>query len=645
MSTMDPFEKSKLDKMERGLYSRKYKEPETGSRSSINPSEIEVNDTWNKETDTELQRLILEKHSKKPSTMTKKIFIGSFIFFIACAAVAATIFFSEINSVSSNNIEISVLGPTSIAAGEELSLDVIIDNGNNTDLLDARILVEYPPGTRVAGDINSELLRNNQDIGDIRAGGQARRTIQAVLFGEREDIKQISITLEYRIKNSNPIYEKEKIYDIAIQSAPIIVTTTVPEEVNSGQEIEMVLEIASNSTDTLENLLLIAEYPSGFTFNNASPEPFIDTNVWRIGTLESGDRRIIRISGVTQGQNEDERTVRFYVGIANPNNERTIGATILSLLETFTIKRSFIDLAISIANDTGAEYIARAGDTVQVNLVWNNNLPGRLLNGTIDLELIGDAFDRNSVSVAGGGFYRSSTNTITWNGSGVPSLQDIPPGGRGVVSFNVTVRNNISATAGNQAIGLRMNFSGNQVLPSGPPQQITSDVQKQIKLSSNLALTARSLYTAGPFQNTGPLPPRAEQDTTYTVVWSLTNTYNTVSGVEVRTTLPPYVSWTDMTNPSGEQISYNPDSREVVWRVGDVASGVGFTGTPREVAFQITLEPSLSQVGSTPDITGRIQYTGQDTYTGRSINQSRDAVSTRITTDPSYTADRGVVVQ
>ena len=49
-----------------------------------------------------------------------------------------------------------------------------------------------------------------------------------------------------------------------------------------------------------------------------------------------------------------------------------------------------------------------------------------------------------------------------------------------------------------------------------------------------------TIINGGTFTNTGPIPPKAEAETTYTVTWAVTNPLNNLTDVRVSAILPSY---------------------------------------------------------------------------------------------------------
>ena len=113
--------------------------------------------------------------------------------------------------------------------------------------------------------------------------------------------------------------------------------------------------------------------------------------------------------------------------------------------------------------------------------------------------------------------------------------------------------------------------------------------------------------------------------------------------MEVKATLPSYVKWLGIISPSTEKVSYNTTTGEVVWNVGNISPGFG--EKVREVEMQISLLPSLSQVGSSPELLSDSLLGGEDDFTGSQLQTSSRRLNTRITTDPIYLSQYATVVQ
>ncbi len=643
---MKPNDNNSIEKLERKLDSRAHPKGYIDERSGLSHPEFSIDEQWKGgEGIQDLVQKTREEHDHVHGKMVRKILVGSTIFFVLALGIATFLFVRGSNMVSADNIDISISAPTSIAGGEELSMEIVIQNKNNANLENVALLIEYPEGARVAEDITTELTRQRELIGSISARGESRKIIKAILFGEKDAIKNIKITLEYRIEGSSALFFKEKNYDIGISSSPIIVTLKYPTEVTANQEFEIVLEATSNTAEILRNVLIQAEFPFGFTFARSTPEPFSQNNIWRIGDLATGDRRTISIRGTLLGQNDEERTFRFSAGIASETNDRLLGANLVSLLETVKISRPLIALGVTISGNPSEEYISKRGGRIPITIVWTNNLPTRVLDSRIEVKLSGDSIDKSSVIPVSGGFYRSSDNTVIWEKSVNDLFADFEPGERGAVSLSFSSLSSLPSSARNQSIDIDILFTGNQIIQGNAPQRISTSVKRTVKLETEWGLSARVIRGSGPFENSGPIPPKAENETTYTIVWTATNSLNDISGARMRAVLPQYVEWNGLTSPSGESVIYDPVTRTVSWDAGTLRAGTGFGSGSREIFFQVTLLPGLGQVGTQPVLIGPVSATGEDTFTKSTINFTRPELNTRFSTDSTFVEGNQTVVE
>ena len=64
--------------------------------------------------------------------------------------------------------------------------------------------------------------------------------------------------------NQAAVILKEKTFDLILQSSPIRLRVETVKEITPSQELLFEVELASNSNQTLENVMVVADYPFGF---------------------------------------------------------------------------------------------------------------------------------------------------------------------------------------------------------------------------------------------------------------------------------------------------------------------------------------------------------------------------------------------
>src|SRR6185503_17496595 len=78
-----------------------------------------------------------------------------------------------------------------------------------------------------------------------------------------------------------------------------------------------------------------------------------------------------------------------------------------------------------------------------------------------------------------------------------------------------------------------------------------------ISMASELELIAEGLYYTNPFGSVGPMPPKANNETTYALVFTITNTTNKVTHAALHADLPPSVRWLGIRSPNSEKVYFD----------------------------------------------------------------------------------------
>jgi len=616
----DPHEdESSIEALKQRLYTPDEDEVTKLRRGKLHPEEADVAPDWQHEHVTPTTLMSISKHHTKA-----KWFFGVAVLFFLVAAAAATFFLTDNrNVISANKIDMAVTGPVSIAAGDTLSLAIEITNHNAATLEIADLIVEYPDGTRDAGDVVRELTDYRAGLGDIPSGGRVATSTKAILFGEEGTQHDITLTLEYRIAGSNAIFVKESIFTVSIGSTPLSLTVDAPRSLNSGSEVTFDVSIRSNAKIPIENVVLQAEYPFGFTFVSAEPETTYSDSLWNLGDFPPEEKRTITITGTLEGQQDEDRVFRFNLGVASQSDTTTVGTSFVRAEHEINIDRPFIDLTFSTNGSGNDTVVANPGTIVRGRVSWRNNLPVKLADAVLEVELPGTAFDESSVTALNG-FYDSGKNTIRWDKQDLADLAFIDPGDSGEVSFSFTLRsaNSLGGALVNPEVPMVARLTTRPVGESRTTDIVTGEATQKVVVVSTSGLTSKTNYTAGPFVNTGPVPPIVEQKTTYTVTWTLTNTTNDLTDGTVKAILPQYVSWEGETEPGNESVAFDSSSREVVWKVGTLRAGSGYDEPARTVSFKVGLTPSSTQVGSAPVLVQNPIFFATDSFVGGEVGAS-----------------------
>lgn len=636
----DREEGNEIEQLKKKLYSRADTgRPMSDIRSPLSQKEMdEVPKTFQKPADEAPKPIqppigALMATKKQKMSFAAKFLIGSVVFFILAAGAAAYMFLGGGNVISPQNIDIQVLAPSLVDSGKQGAIQVIVDNRNTSALTLVDLLVDYPNGTRDPANPTQTLSHVRDSIGTINSGQQIKQNVDGIFYGAEGSAQKVTVTLEYSVAGSNAVFEKTAEADFRIGSSPISLSINTPDSVVAGQPFPIDITVQSNATTPLQNVVVQGQYPFGFSAVSATPAAVVGGTFWQLGTMAPGSSQVIHLVGSINGQEGDTKVLSFIVGSNTDPTDTTIAVPVLTVPQTVTVHRPFITASISVNGQSsgGGNAIAVAqGAALQGTITWTNNLSTAVTNAQFTLNLSGPALDKNSVS-SSNGFYQSQNNTITWGPSQDATLASVPPGGTGELQFSFST---LAPGAGgtlitNPTINLSLDVQGtSQDSSGGGPQQVSSIATANVSIASQLSLAAQALHFTGPITDTGPMPPKAEAATSYTVQWTVKNSSNTIGNAIVTAVLPQYVRYV---SAGAVGVSYDGSSRTVTWNLGDLPAGVGYSAAAKVADFQVVLTPSTSQVGSIPQLTGPAVLKGQDRYAQVGVESDAPAVSTQLT--------------
>lgn len=560
-------------------------------------------------------------------------FIVSFLFFLISLGGVGYFFYYGGNSVSVDKITIDMQGPTMIGGGDTVPILFTITNKNSVAIENATIEVDFPSGTRNAADVLSAYPRYSENIGTLESGATVTRSLKAIMFGGEGQNLTLPVSFSYGTTGSNATFVKKTSYTLVISSTPLSVSVDTLAETVSGKLLTLTLSVRSNATIPLSDVVLTGVFPFGFSVASSSI-PLRNSN-FSIGTMLPGAHKTIKLTGTLTGQDKEQRVFRFTVGTAKTAQDQTLAVAYMTQEAIVTIAAPFIDTRIAINGDTGERAVVSPGSRQNVTVSYVNTLATSVTNAMVSITISGSAVDYESIR-AQSGFYRSNDRTIVFSRETDPSLAMLAPGASGIGTFTFSTLP-LGSFASAPTITFTISVSGTRVGQTNVPEEVSASVTKSAKVATVVTIEAASLHNSGPLTTTGPIPPRANTPTTYSIVWTVRNKGSAVAGGSASATLPGYVSYTGATAGTGS-FSYDTGSRTVSWNTGDLAQGASVQGV-----FQVSIVPSTSQKGSTPTLTGRVSFSGYDRFAGIQVTATAEPSTTETTKDPGYVHGNAIV--
>lgn len=648
-STSSDHEKEKIERLRRAMYSRalspKLTERERREFDSHGP---QVGEDWTRE-----EQPLDGSHVAPRSIGFFRTGLVGIIWAAAAFFVGAVFFFGYYfffgegaTPASPGNIDISVSGPLQIQSGEPTELQIAVVNRNRVALELADLVIKYPKGTRSPTDLTTDLPDQRIPLGTIESGGRRQGTVSAVFAGKEGDRASVTVELEYRLQNSNSVFVAETNYSVIFASSPITLSIQGNNETIAGQPVQFNVTVSSNADTAVKDVLFSATFPFGFTLESADPKAS-GQNLWMLGDLNPGQKKTITIRGSLAGESGDERVFRFTAGTRKTVEEKTISAVLADYAHHLTISNPFLGLGIVFRQDSGdSGAVAAPGETVSASVTYENHLSTPLTDVVIVAQLTGVEIDGSTVK-SNDGFYRSADRVMYWDKTTEPSLANLAAGARGTLNFTFQMPGNEElASIRDPKVTVTAQAAAKRVDQSNVPETLQSTAKGEVRIASDLQLVAQGLYYSNPFGSQGPMPPKANTETTYAIVFSLINTTNKIEGAIVKAQLPPYVRWTGTFSPSNADISFNQSDGTLTWKVGDIEPNIGVSGTaPKQAAIVIGFTPSTSQIGQQPPLVRSVQLTGTDTTTEATVTRSAGDVTTNIAGDQGFLPSNATVVK
>lgn len=616
-------DRSSLERARERLYAQGADTPSAGDRTPLTASGAgSIPHVWSADPLRNAPR-----PGKRHVRLAGLFFAAAFTFFLVSLAIAAYFFYFGGNSVSTDKITIALQGPTAIAGGDTVPLSVVITNRNPTAISAAALEITFPEGTRSADDVLAPYPRYTEDIGTIESGASVTRSVKAVIFGSADSTITIPIALSYKTAGSNAVFVKKTSYDLAVSSTPLSVSVDTLSEAVAGKPFTLNLTVRSNATVPLENVVLAGTFPFGFTTTSSSVP--LTGSSFLLGTLAPGATKTVTLTGALTGQNNEERAFHFTVGTARSANDSGVAVSYMTQDATVTLAAPFIrtTLAMNGAPLSGAS--VTPGTQQSVTVRYENTLPTNVTNAGVTVTISGSAVDYNSIRSTTG-FYQSSSHSVVFSGDSDPSLSSLAPGASGIGTFTF-----LTLPASRVGVSPQITFttsvSGTRVGQSNVPENVSASASETVKMATAIAFSATALHAGGPITNGGPIPPKVDQATSYTIQWSARTSGSAVAGGTVSATLPNYITYTGATGGSGA-FSFDAGSHTVTWNPGDLPANATVQGY-----FQISITPSSSQRGSSPALTGVASFSGHDRFAGVDVSAMADPVTTETRTEAGYT--------
>ncbi|MDD4358835.1 MAG: hypothetical protein PHY30_03405, partial [Candidatus Pacebacteria bacterium] len=501
---------------------------------------------------------------------TKNILL---IILLALAVLILGIWWWQSMSYSKEILKLEILGPSETSVGENIEYVVRFKNNGNIRLEDPELIFEYPSGAVT----NSEKMvtYNAEKLGGNIYPGQERTfKFNARLLGEEGSIKIAKATLSFKPKDLNTRNEVYTEFLTTIKKVPINLNFNLPSKVTSTDKaFSFSINYASEVSYSLSDLSIFIDAPKDFEFLYSNPKA-LDEKQWDINNLNQYESGRIEISGITKSSTQSAFTVRM--GIWN-NNEFIILKEVTDWLEVVSPS-----LYVTEKVNNEYDYIAKKGDSLHYEISFRNIGEEPLTDLILISKLDGTLFDLASVN-APQAKYTKGDNSILFESKSFSKLQFLDVDETGIIEFWVNLKSDLTMSSFSQ-VSQKVK---NTVSVGGAKEEFITKVETE--LSARQFVDKTNSY----IQSSGPYPLQVNRTSKLTIVWEASNSFNDIGGAKMRAIIPENGTFIKEADQEEKGLIFNADTSELIWDIGSIPAGSGYTKEPLRIAFQIIVSPEI----------------------------------------------------
>ncbi len=519
------------------------------------------------------------------------LLIGSLIFFLFSVIVAAYVFLTGGIFVSSENIDIEITGEKIVSAGDEVNLNIKINNKNNVSLKNSEIVLRFPEGARDPEDISSRIPLKRIEIGELEAGGIIEEDVSFDLFGKEGEKHTFSISFDYNLEGSGAQFSKREEFDIKIKDTPISLDFSGPDKIFVGHKSEFEVKLNSNFNDTREDVTVRIDHPLNFNIIDSSEE--IDGGIWKVKDLNPGEEKTLKFTGVftEPPESEKERTLSVSAG---PNEDSVIHVAVSDITVDIDDRPFAFDFFLREKEKISF------GNTVEGELFWRNRSNSEIKTAQLKLIFEGEAIESFVGSEA-----QIVDDHLLWSGE-----EFSKPQGSTSFYFNTHLSEDIK----DRDVDFHILFEAETV--NG--EKMVMETSEEISL-----LTAFSANVETDLSQREKNDLKDGDLTSFHITLSAVSGIDGIEDAEISGVLPSFVSIEDVL-AQDEQIEFDKDG-EFVWKLGEVEGGTGVWKPDRSIKLDVTSDPGRRDESSV--IIKELVFTGKDKVKEESLRKTLHSVT------------------
>lgn len=553
---------------------------------------------------------------KKSSKKKTKILIGVLTFFLllAGASWAGFFFFNPTRQFSETDVSVEITGPQKTNAGKEVRYDVTYINAQRLPLGKTELSVRVPD-TFVVSSISPKPSSDKEftwQLGTVNARERGHIEISGVWNAAANSEHTLRAFLTYTPSNFNSEFQKVTSYAVSLEGTQFQVALHAPQKSIPGKEEIFSFTVENKSDTDFKDTIISFIPPEGFIVQREAIVPHVASSThptdpafeWSFKEFSSKTKKEFSAKGTFASGNEGQRTATVDVGLKR-KDEVFLQHRATAITELVAANLN-IELFVNGSNEGSS---VQFDDVLAATLQYENKGKDELKNVQLKLIIDAPSLDEESVlnwsaaTIApevkpigeseGSGTRRT---VLTWTGKEISKLKKLKAGEKGSIEMSVPFKTG-------KEIDMKKIKSSQVILTAeatisaiGEQVGVTKLQTKPISLLFNTNLDLKTSTSL-------------QENKTYTITWTLTNSLHEIENVQIATTLPKHVDWKGPKQVPAGDLSYDPLKRKVLWTVNRIPTSVP----------GITILFTLDLNGENVELTDKIEVEAVDKITKEKV--------------------------
>ncbi len=547
-----------------------------------------------------------------------KLYIWASVIGVAIISVLAFFAFrpQPAPTAKEANVQVSIDVPATVASGGEAVYRFTVQNNDTQKLTNMELELTYPSGVQYYSSVpNPEGISGSLfKVPDLLPGLNAVVIVKTKVSGNVNDEKKLTAKLHYSLANFNSEFIKEAQASIKLVASDLLLEVSGPTTANNGQLLMYTVHYHNNSDQELKNARVEMTYPDGFEFASATPAPDIGSNVWNMPSIGvNGDGNITIQGSFKSASPGESKTMTADLEVLGDNGD-------YNSQKTASFNTAFANLPLLVTQElytSNSNGVVKPGDALEFQVKYQNNAATAATAVNVLVTINSKAVDLSSLTAEGG---TVSNNTILWNASGVPQLENLAPSESGQLSFRLKIKDPaVKDSTTNLTLASTIKIKANEYESYFPGNEL------DLKISSPLKIDTRLDYSLG------ELPPKVGKSTTYKVRLALSNYSNDYQDGTLTAFIPLGPSGFVQGSPTPAEapnVDFDPSTGKLTWRVKSLPAYTGIFSEPKVLEFSVKLSPSASQAGSSPVLVKDIAFAATDSFTSQAVQVAANNLAT-----------------